>query len=279
MIDQAYELREKFAKKKESRELRLDRGIAAISRKKIITITSGKGGVGKSSFALSLAIALAQMEKKILLVDADVALANLDVLLGFHPRYSLANVFRGEKRLEEIFLTGPAGITLLPASCGAPELAESDASELFGKFMPRLRALEKDYDFILIDTPAGLTRGILDLIFFADRVMVMTTPEPTAITDAYAMMKAIGAQAFRPEIGLLVNRALSREQAEEIFENLLLVIDRFLELEVSYWGYILQDEKVPEAVHLQKPLLLAFPESAAAACITAIARTLLEGIF
>jgi flagellar biosynthesis protein FlhG len=286
MIDQADELRQMFSfaaapalaqpRFSPGQAHNPGRSVNATPRAKIITITSGKGGVGKSNVALSLAIALAQLEQKVLLIDADIALANLDVLLGLHPRYTLADVIRGRKEVEEIFLSGPAGITLLPASCGALELAERDTHDLFDKLLPQLKARAHDYDFILVDTAAGLTRTVLDFIFFADRVIVMTTPEPTAITDAYAMFKVIGSQPFHPEAGLLVNCVRAREEADEIFDNLMLVVERFLNLNISYIGHVMHDATVPTAVSLQKPLLLAFPQAAATACINAIARAFLD---
>lgn len=245
-------------------------------RGRIIAITSGKGGVGKTNLTLNLGIALSHLGDRVLVFDADLNLANLDVISGMIPEYTVNNVALGQKEVSDILLDGPAGIKVVPASSGVlkPAAFEGMARR---RLIAELKQLGGYYDVILIDTAPGLSPGILDFILASQTVVVVTTPEPTAITDAYALIKVVSREGPGLRLGLLVNFASSKQESEEVFEKLNLVVERFLQVEIENFGYLPIDGHIPKAVRMQQPLLLAYPKSKAAKCIYSIARRIAPG--
>ena len=259
-----------------------ERGGAGASREgRIIAITSGKGGVGKSNFALNLAIALSRLGRRVLLFDADINLANIDILLGMSPRYTLRDVILEGKDILDTVVEGPSGIRIVPACSGAADLLDLDGP-IKERLMREFEVLQSTADILLVDTAAGLSQNVMDFILSADEVIVMTTPEPTAITDAYAMVKVIAAHASESgqkrnvPIKLLINFVRSRSEAEEIFEKLSLVITHFLNLSVENLGFLVIDKNIPRAVEHQSPFLLSYPTTAATVCIHSIARRIIN---
>jgi flagellar biosynthesis protein FlhG len=238
-----------------------------------LVITSGKGGVGKSTLAANLAIALGQRGARVLLVDADFSQANLDLLLGVHPRWDLQHVLSGEKSLEEIVVQGPAGVRLVPASSGVPELADLDdfRLELLWRGMSQL---EHDSDVVLIDTASGVGRSVTWLCRAAREVVVVTTPEMPAFSDAYGLIKLLQQQGVTRPPHVVVNHADSPEEAEEAAHRLRLVARRFLQLELDVWGSVPYDPSVPRAVRQQEPVLTAYPQSPVTHAIRAMAESL-----
>lgn len=240
-----------------------------------LAIASGKGGVGKSNLAANLAVALGEMGARVLLVDADLAQANLDLLLGLNPRFDLQHVVSGEKSVEEIVVEGPRGVSLVPAASGVPTLADLDDYRLecllrgFGN-------LETEVDLILIDVASGTSRQVLSFCLAADEVIVVTTPEMPAFSDAYAMIKLLQQSGLSRPPHLVVNAAASPEEAEEVAHRLRVVARRFLQLEPESWGFVPLDAAVPRAVRRQEPVLTAFPGSPAAQAYRAIAARLWE---
>jgi len=238
-----------------------------------IVVASGKGGVGKSNLAANLAVALGERGARVLLLDADLAQANLDLLLGLHPRFDLQHVLAGEKTLEEIVVTGPHGVKLVPAASGAPELAELDDYRR-ECLLRGLTPLEAEADILLIDTASGVSRQVTSFCLAADEVVVLTTPEMPAFSDAYGLVKLLQSQGISRPPHLLVNMAGSAEEAEETAHRMRLVARRFLGLELGSWGSVPFDAAVPRAVRLQEPVITAYPQSPAALAYRSLAARL-----
>jgi flagellar biosynthesis protein FlhG len=226
-----------------------------------VVVASGKGGVGKSNIAANLAVALGERGARVLLVDADLAQANLDLLLGVHPRFDLQHVLSGQKTLEEIVVPGPRGVKLVPAASGVPELAELD--DYRREFLIRaLSQVEDEVDLVVIDTASGVSRQVTAFCMAADDVLIVTTPEMPAFSDGYALIKLLQQQGVTRPPHLVVNMTTSAEEAEETAHRIRLVARRFLRLEIESWG--------------QEPVLTAFPQSPAALAYRALAGRLWE---
>jgi flagellar biosynthesis protein FlhG len=237
----------------------------------LLTVTSGKGGVGKSTIALNLALALAGSGVKVLLVDADANLAGLDILLGMAPRFRLGNVLRREREIEEVLISAGPGLKVLPGSSGDVDYPLLTA-ERQAQLLEDLRALEERFDVVLIDTAAGLTREVVAFATEADNVLVVTTPEPTAVVDAYAMVKVVTVSRPDAEVEMLINAARLPREAEEAAHKLRLAVAHFLKREIRCAGVIPYDPAVHTAVQEQKPLMISAPRSAAALSVQAVAR-------
>jgi flagellar biosynthesis protein FlhG len=240
-----------------------------------IAVTSGKGGVGKSNIVANLAIALARRGKKILVVDADLSLANIDVLLGLQPQFNLSHVLSGEKRLGEVVLEGPGGIKVIPAASGVAELAMLRENELEG-LIQQFSSFLPEMDLILIDTAAGLSDSVLSFVHSAWEVLLVTTPEPTAYMDAYQMLKNIHQYDPDKRVNLVVNMAASSAEAERTSEFMKEMGRRFLTHEILPVGAVLRDPDVPNAIRNQKPFLLESPHGSAARGIQALATRLMN---
>jgi len=232
-------------------------------------VTSGKGGVGKTNLVVNLAVVMAGFKKKVVVLDADMALANVDVLLNIKPRFTLRHVVSGEKELADIIINGPGGIKIIPASSGLPELADLSAAER-GRFIEKLQVLEGEAEVLLIDTPAGVASNVMQFLCATRDTIVITTPEPTAITDAYAMVKLISLQNPESRIRLLVNMVSGEREAEELVRGIALIASRFLGKEVEYLGFVESDANLPEAVRRQQPVCVLYPESPASRAIRAV---------
>jgi flagellar biosynthesis protein FlhG len=240
-----------------------------------LAITSGKGGVGKTSLAVNLALALAQAGERTRLVDGDLGLANVDVLLNLHPRHSLRDVIANGMPLEEVILTGPAGLEIIPAASGVEALA--NLSRVARQFLVnRLQSLSLGAGVTILDTGAGVSKTVLTLALAADEVFVVTTPEPTAITDAYAMVKILTRRRQNLPVQLVVNLAEHAGQAREVHGHLERIIRRFLNREIALAGWIPRDACVERAVREQRPLALFFPYARATEAIQGIAARLAE---
>jgi flagellar biosynthesis protein FlhG len=213
----------------------------------------------------------------VLLLDADFSQANLDLLLGVHPRWDLQQVFAGERALEEIAVRGPAGVTLVPAASNVPELADLDdvRRELL---MRGLAPLAAEADLVLIDTASGVSRTVTSLCLGADDVILMTTPEMPAFSDAYGLVKLLHAQGLTRAPHLVVSMATTPEEAEETSHRIRLVARRFLRLELDAWEWVPLDPAVPGAVRRQEPVIAAFPQSPAAATYRALAARLWDPV-
>jgi flagellar biosynthesis protein FlhG len=249
------------------------RQAAPAQRSWSLAITSGKGGVGKTSLAVNLALALAQAGERTRLVDGDLGLANVDVLLNLHPRHSLRDVIAGGMPLEEVILAGPAGLEVIPAASGVEALA--NLSQVARQFLVnRLQNLSLGAGVTILDTGAGVSKTVLALTLAADEVLVVTTPEPTAITDAYAMVKILTHRRPSLPLQLVVNLTEHAGQAREVHEHLDRIIRRFLHREIPLGGWIPRDACVERAVREQRPLALYFPYARATEAIRGMAARL-----
>jgi flagellar biosynthesis protein FlhG len=240
-----------------------------------IAITSGKGGVGKTNFILNIAICMSIRGKKVLLIDADMNLSNIDVLLGIYPEYTLSNLMDDQITIDQLLVEGPRGIKILPASSGDMAIMQNQ-KQYQQALIQAYMDLRKDFDYILIDTGAGITDYTIDFVLSADKIIVVTTPEPTAITDAYAMIKILFFRAKRPNISLVVNMAQTEDEAKNIFNKINLIIQHFLNKTISSLGYIPTDKNIKEAVKEQVPFIIKRPRSCASIGIHNIAINLLK---
>ena len=241
-----------------------------------IAITSGKGGVGKTHLTTNLALALAQRKQRVLVFDADLGLANVDIAMGLLPRYNLMHVLHGEMTLEEIIVKGPLGVSIIASGSGIRELANL-TDEARGRLLSALASLKAGYDYLLIDTSAGLSRNVLGFVLAADEALVVTTPEPTALLDAYSMIKVVFQEDPHAQVRLIVNIVRDEKEAREVSDKLTVLAHRFLNASISPLGYVVRDHHVGEAVREQDPLLMLYPGAPASRCIQTLAAQLLNG--
>lgn len=238
---------------------------------KIITITSGKGGVGKTNIVANLGYALCRFGKKVLIFDADLGLGNLDVLLGLAPQYNLSHVIEGRKQLKEVVVDGPGRLKILPAASGIQEmtsLSDRDRHVMFSQLSEYIT----DFDIMLIDTAAGISSNVLYFNIHADEIIVVATPEPTSITDAYALMKVLSVKHNTANFKLIVNSVANTGEAEDVFHQLNLVAGRFLNISIEYYGNVMMDTNVPKGVRQQKAVCELAPLSKASRCFSTLAR-------
>lgn len=229
---------------------------------RVIAVTSGKGGVGKTNVVANLAVSLSKVGKRVLILDADLSLGNLDVLLGLVPRHTLEDVLVGSHTLAEIMLQGPAGIHVLPASSGVPHLTSlTEAQQLM--IQEQLADLSAEMDVLLIDTGAGISPNVTFFASSADETMVIISPEPTSLTDAYALIKVLARRYRERRFKVLVNKAKSPREASEVFGKLDVAVDRFLHVAIELVGAIPDDDYVHMAVMQQKAVSDMFPDAPA----------------
>jgi len=240
---------------------------------RVIAVTSGKGGVGKTNITANFAYILSKMGKRTLLLDADAGLANIDVILGITPKYNLYHVLRGEKTLSEAVVEGPGGVRILPAASGIPEMVELSKGQKF-TLLEELDGLDEDFDFMLIDTAAGIAGNVMYFNMAAREIIVVASPEPTSLTDAYALIKVLYQGYAARRFMLLVNMAGDSNEAEGVYTRLSNATNHFLDLPIEYLGYIPHDRNVPKAVKKQRLLAEAFPDSKATKSMSEIVEKL-----
>jgi len=242
---------------------------------RVITVTSGKGGVGKTNVTINLAIALSEQGLRVVILDADFGLANIDVLFGIVPQFTLLDVIKNKKNILEILSEGPMDIKFISGGSGVEELVKLNRGQLL-RFVDNISLLDKIADIILVDTGAGLSENVMSFVMAADEVLLVTTPEPTSVTDAYALIKVVSNRDKNKKIKVIVNRAESVNEANDILNKLVLVADKFLGLALEPIGYILQDDAVIKAVKQQKPFSISFPKCMATKYIKDISKRLIE---
>ncbi|MCC7420910.1 MAG: P-loop NTPase [Planctomycetaceae bacterium] len=241
-------------------------------RARTLAVTSGKGGVGKSNIALNLGVALGGLGAKVCLVDANLGLGNLDLLCGLNGYWNLSHVVSGARRIEEILLTGPNDVRLVPGASGLVDSADCPLSAQ-RDLVEQLESLELSHDFLIIDTGAGIHRSIREFLAAAETVLVVTTPEPTALADAYATIKSLSSLPGT-ELEILVNQAETAEQAAAILEGVQKTARAFLHRTVTAAGSIPRDAAVPQAVRARVPFVVHSPASPAATAVQRLARRL-----
>jgi len=243
----------------------------------VIAITSGKGGVGKTSLAVNLAIQLASSGKRVVLLDADLGLANADVLCNLNIPNNLSHVIAGKKALADVMVPAPGGFKLIGGASGLARLADLSESDR-QRLVTSLEDLEQHSDIILIDTGAGIGPNVLSFTAAADQVLVVTTPEPTAITDAYAVVKVVSAGTPRGPVSLLVNQVKNADEARLVHQRIAKVAKQFLQVPVLDIGWIAADPAVAAAVRQRTPFILASPRCPASLGIAQLAARLQRGV-
>jgi flagellar biosynthesis protein FlhG len=242
---------------------------------RVIAVSSGKGGVGKTNSVVNLAVAFALMGKKVLLFDADLGLGNLDVLLGLAPEFNIGHLLRGEKGIEDVIVKGPAGIMILPATSGAQELTQLGPQERLS-LLSHFEGLESAIDIMMIDTGAGISNNVLFFNMAAQEIIVVVSPEPTSISNAYVLMKVLLRKHGERTFNLLVNKVRNRKEGLEVYRKISLAAERFLDISVHYLGCVPQDENVARAVVRQKAVIELYPKTDASVCYQEIAREICE---
>ena len=237
---------------------------------RVVAVASGKGGVGKTNVTANLAVTLARRGTRVWVLDADLGLANVDLVYGVRPAHTIEAVLRGERRLSEVVVDGPAGVRLVAAASGTAELtALSPAQQLC--ILDEVDALDGELDVLLIDVAAGISSNVLYFAAAASETLVVTTPEPTAVADAYALIKTLATRWERRTFPVLVTRAANAADAETTFSRLASVAQRFLSVRLDFAGWVPFDDAVPRAVRAHTPFVLASPGAPAAHAIAALA--------
>lgn len=242
---------------------------------RIITVTSGKGGVGKTNITTNLALALSEMGKRVIIFDADFGLSNVDLLFGIVPQFSLADVINNGKSILSILTQGPRGVRFISGGSGMEELIKLEKSQV-ESFVENMGLLDSIADFILVDTGAGLSDNVMSFVLAADDILLIITPEPTSITDAYALIKMVTNRDRNKNIKIVINRAESIKEGNDILKKMALVAEKFLSIKLDPLGFLLQDEAVKKAVKTQQPFYLAFPKSQVTKYIKDISVKLIE---
>lgn len=240
----------------------------------VYTIASGKGGVGKTNLVISLAIALQREGKRALIIDADLGLANVDILLGVNPKATLYDVMFKGKSLQEAIFEGPEGIHIIAGGSGILELSKLDILEK-RSFVTQFKQIE-GYDVILIDTGAGISMNQLSFITFSDEVILVATPEPTSITDVYSVIKIISSLKLKRRTKVVFNRVRNEKEGQASFDKLNGTTRRFLGISLEYLGFIYDDHRVQSAVMNQIPFIIQYPRCLASQCVTRLAQDILE---
>lgn len=251
-----------------------------VSNARIITVTSGKGGVGKSSCSINLALEFRKQGKRVIIFDADFGLANIEVMFGVIPKYSLADIMFKGKELKDILTEGPEGVQFVSGGSGVAKLVNLDHEQI-KRLVYKLSELENMADVIIIDTGAGISPSVLEFVAASPEVILVTTPEPTSITDSYALLKALsmfpGYDAENGKVMILANKVSSDAESRNLYEKLSAVVSRFLNIRLEYLGAIPQDPSITKAIMRQKPVTLAFPQSDASEAFNDIIETLENG--
>lgn len=268
-MDQATRLRE-MVQKKETQEM---------NNARVIAITSGKGGVGKTSLSVNLAIQLSRMGKRVVIFDADFGLANVEVMLGIRPQHTLLDLIHNNMTISQVITQGPNGIGFISGGSGVSELASLDNASI-KLLISELVKLDNMYDVVIIDTGAGITDSVMEFVMVSPEVLLVITPEPTSITDAYSLLKVLRRKdAFNPlykTISIVSNRVDNELEGREIYNKINTVSTKFLNTNLRYFGSVMYDKSVSSAVVAQKPVTVAFPNSLAAKGMTALAKKLME---
>ncbi|MGO5065064.1 MULTISPECIES: MinD/ParA family protein [unclassified Clostridium] len=262
MLDQAEKLRQLVNNKDKS-----------VNPPKIITVTSGKGGVGKSNFVVNLAITLQKMGKKVLILDADIGMGNDDVLMGVMPKYSIYDIIFNNKTIEQVLIKGPFGVKLLPAGTAITNL-EGITEEQIERFIKNLSTLE-ELDYIIMDTGAGVNKSVLGFISCSEELIILTTPEPTAITDAYSLLKAVSHFNIKQNAKLVINKTIDDQDGKITYNKFKNAVNKFLHIDLEYLGCIQEDRKAIQAVRRQIPFVIVYPNCNASKDIISIAKNIL----
>lgn len=237
---------------------------------RVITVSSGKGGVGKTNVSVNLAMALSNAGKRVTIMDADLGLGNIDVLLGLHPQYTLNHVIQGEQQLDDVIVHGPGNISIIPAASGVQNMAELSPSQHAG-LIQAFSEMNHNLDVLLVDTAAGISDSVISFSRAAQDVLVVVNDEPASITDAYALIKVLNREYGLFRFRVLCNRVKSAQQGRELYSTITRVTDRFLDVALDYVGFVPDDEFVVKAIRKQRPVVDAYPRSKASIAFRTLA--------
>lgn len=240
-----------------------------------IAITSGKGGVGKTNMVVNLAVQLGKMGKKVVVLDADIGMANAKLILGVTPKYSIYDVFNNQKKIEQIAVEGPYNVKLIPGGTGFRDIVNLRDSQI-ERISDNLHQYVEDYDYFFIDTGAGISKNVLGFVAAAQEVIVVVTPEPTSLTDAYSMIKILAIFKIHSSVHLIINRAVNAAEVVQTRRKMEMVTNRFLQVDINHLGYVYEDSHVTKAVKSQQPYVILYPKSTATGNINQIACSLLN---
>lgn len=240
-----------------------------------IAVTSGKGGVGKTNITTNLGIALAKKGHKVCIFDADTSLANINILLGMSPQFTLEQFLSGEKSIDDIMLTGPLGVKVVPAASGIAEFAELNDGQQ-SRIVQALETLEEQFDYILIDTAAGISENVIRFLQSAQYAVIVISPEPTSLTDAFSLIKVLQRRHYDKPVYTLVNMANNYKHSMDVFKRFSHAINKYVHMKVRYLGYIPMDRAMRSAVATQSPVVISEPNSPAARCISLLTQILLK---
>ena len=253
-----------------------EKSFAETDSPSVIAVTSGKGGVGKTNVVGNLAIAYQQLGKRVLIFDADLGLANIDIIFGINPKHTIEDVIKGEKELSDIIVEGPEGVAIIPASSGTQELAhlsEGHKINLLNEF----DQLNSRFDILLIDTSAGISSNVIYFNLAAQERIVVVTPEPTSVTDAYALMKVMFNRHGTKNFTVLMNMVKDENEAKSVYEHLAKVAARFMvSISIDYAGHIPWDKHLQIAVSRREPVTCCHPEASSSQNFKALAKYLLD---
>lgn len=267
-MDQAARLR-KLVEERKVDQIRVDQKKTA----RIISVTSGKGGVGKTSLSVNLAAHLSKQGTKILLIDADLGLSNVEIMLGVTPSYTLKDVIKHGKDIEDVIINGPYNLDFISGGNGFLELAELSEIER-EEILIKIHKLEELYDIIIIDTGAGISKNVTAFLTISDEIIVITTSEPTALTDAYSIMKVISEEKLKKKIGLIINRVKTKSEFQQASNILISTAKKFLGEEIKSLGYVYEDPNVRKTIYKKTPFVIYYPDSKASDCIIDIVANL-----
>lgn len=267
--------KEKDTQKSGLRRTMSERSKANREVTRVVSFTSGKGGVGKTHTVVNLAISLARMGRQVMVLDADLSLANIDVMLGISPRYTIEQVLTGERELDEIVLEGPEGISIIPAASGADSLCSLTVEQRL-TFMHALERSALSCDYLLIDTAAGIGTEVMHFNTASSEIICIINDEPTSLTDAYALIKVLAQKYGERTVSVLVNQVSSEAQGQKAFHRLARSVEQFLRIRLKYLGTIPTDPMVSRAIQLQRPVIAEYPSSGVSLAIQKLARKLDE---
>jgi len=236
-----------------------------------IAVTGGKGGVGKTNVSVNLGVALCEIGHRVMLLDADLGLANIDVILGLHPKYDISHVLSGERGLEEVMVEGPAGLRIVPGASGIQALAEMGSAEHAG-LINAFSDLAGQVDTLIVDTAAGISDTVLSFARASHEILVVVCDEPASITDAYAIIKLLNRDYGHQRFRILANMARSAQEGRDLFNKMCRVTDRYLDVTLSFMGAIPYDDNLRRAVRSQRPVIQAFPRSRVAQGFRSLAK-------
>lgn len=251
------------------------RKMASIKPVKVLAISAGKGGVGKTNIAVNLSIALAKKGKQVLLFDADLGLSNVDILLGISPTLNLSQVIQGQCDIEEVIVNGPAGLRIIPASSGIQQMSELDPLQITG-LIRSFSEIGEGIDYLVVDTAAGISSNVINYLLAAQDILLVVCDEPTSLTDTYAMIKLLSRDYGIKNFNIVVNMVKDAKQAKMVYTKLFGAVEKFLSVCLQYSGFVPQDDYVRFAVKEQRAFIEQYPKSRAALSIQQLAQKVLS---